>query len=388
MTIEQIKKSAKNLQRLLPEFLKEHEQPFLLTDLQKLVAQTSGYPNMEFAVTALKRGEDDGQDALGSFYRYPWFEIDPLAVLNSINRNPKVNIDLVMLDVASAPAWFEKRRLLLLQREPNRGTPTQVIVAAGKAGGDLVDQMLEHVDRGNFNESLTTLYGGMSCCTLRQQSGIAMNWLAGWTRENIASVLQAFVRPVCSEAQFNACSEIISCVVDAVDSELPSEEADSDSFYGRPARVTVDSLSSKLQAFLAITEAGWSMSPDDDLVDEFDDDPESLPSELLAKYSDKNARALARPIESLLARLVALSGGGANTSPLGHSAQSDNINFSSGGDIFGLNFIVVEMETRRLDHVIAMAVLSKFAATVDTSFQQHFFWDETPPPLEVVLIVR
>jgi hypothetical protein len=44
------------------------------------------------------------------------------------------------------------------------------------------------------------------------------------------------------------------------------------------------------------------------------------------------------------------------------------------------------MGSSRLDHVMAMAVLSKFAATVRT--QNRLFPDEKEQPLQVVLITR
>ncbi|VTU41656.1 hypothetical protein [Variovorax sp. RA8] len=67
MTIEQIKKFAKNLQHLLPEFLSAHHPLFSLTDLQRLVAQMAGYSNMEVATAALKLMAEEGGDAIGSF---------------------------------------------------------------------------------------------------------------------------------------------------------------------------------------------------------------------------------------------------------------------------------------------------------------------------------
>lgn len=55
MSIEHLKKQAKNLHRHLPEFLAKNPQPFSLSACQELVARSSGYPSWHAASTAPAR---------------------------------------------------------------------------------------------------------------------------------------------------------------------------------------------------------------------------------------------------------------------------------------------------------------------------------------------
>lgn len=388
MTIEQIKKSAKNLQRLLPEFLRAHNPPFSLTDLQRLVSQMAGYRNMEVAAAALKLKDEDGHDAMGSFYHYPWMDIDPAEVLGTIKYGTKVAIEMTVVDIASANTWFTRRHEAFDKAYGNEWPGSRVgllaIVSAGDAGTSLIDKLSRHDQVRDVKESLAYKYGELSFCTLSQSVGITVNWLNRWAIEDVAGVLKTMVRPVCSEAQRKACYALIDVVVAAVDGEAGSEAPDEDSVEGGSARISVPALSSKLQALLALSEGGWTKNWSDGLDDEFGDfdGPASV---LLNQYAKADLRALARPLESLLVRLAALETGSEHATSLGCREGMDNVDFSYGSD-YGLRFVSVEMGSSRLDHVMAMAVLSKFAATVRT--ESRLFPEEKEPPLQVVLITR
>lgn len=54
MSIEHLKKQAKNLHRLLPEFIQAHPDGGKLSDAQELIARTHGYPNFHAAATKAK----------------------------------------------------------------------------------------------------------------------------------------------------------------------------------------------------------------------------------------------------------------------------------------------------------------------------------------------
>ncbi|WP_162590002.1 hypothetical protein [Variovorax sp. RA8] len=83
-----------------------------------------------------------------------------------------------------------------------------------------------------------------------------MNWLSRWAIDDIAGALKTMVRPVCSEAQFKACSALIDVVVAAVDGDAGSEALDEDRLEDGPARISVPALSSKLLSLLALSEGG------------------------------------------------------------------------------------------------------------------------------------
>lgn len=50
MSLDKMKKQAKNLLRLLPEFQREHSHELRLADCQELIARTHGFPNWHAAV--------------------------------------------------------------------------------------------------------------------------------------------------------------------------------------------------------------------------------------------------------------------------------------------------------------------------------------------------
>lgn len=51
MSLDKMKKQAKNLLRLLPEFVREHPGELKLADCQELIARTHGFPNWHAAAT-------------------------------------------------------------------------------------------------------------------------------------------------------------------------------------------------------------------------------------------------------------------------------------------------------------------------------------------------
>ena len=55
MNIEQAKKQAKNLRRLLPAYMAEHPDAGKLSDVQELIARTHGYPSFHAMVMAQER---------------------------------------------------------------------------------------------------------------------------------------------------------------------------------------------------------------------------------------------------------------------------------------------------------------------------------------------
>lgn len=65
MSIEQAKKQAKNLRRLLPAFIAEHPDGGKLADFQELVARTHGYPSFHAMSEAHKGADQVRQDSIG-----------------------------------------------------------------------------------------------------------------------------------------------------------------------------------------------------------------------------------------------------------------------------------------------------------------------------------
>ncbi len=66
MLIEQTKKQAKNLRRLLPAFIAEHPDGGKLSDFQELVARTHGYPSFHAMLESQKLVDREHQDSIVS----------------------------------------------------------------------------------------------------------------------------------------------------------------------------------------------------------------------------------------------------------------------------------------------------------------------------------
>lgn len=377
MSIERIKKEAKNLQRLLPEFLASNTPPFKLTAVQKLVCQAKGFANMELACAALERNDDDATDPIGAFYRYPWTDIDPSDVVASVKGRTGTQVAVSVVDVETAPAWLKKHS----ERASKSGPPQlTVIISAGAAGRELLDLLLEADSRQPAQRWLTKAYAMVSFSTLSQRVGITMNWLSNWSNEDIRGALKSMVKPVCSDRQFAACSSAIDIIVEQVDLDADSHSEDDTPVFGEPpARITAEALSSKLQALLALSEGGWDKDSYEGFSGEFEDGPEDAMGKLFESCGGEDLRPSTRPLEALLTRLAALGDGEGHQSALGWRSSADNLEFESLG---GLRLVLVDMESKRLDHVMAMAALAKFAATAQDRYQ-------TPGdarPMEVLLV--
>lgn len=89
MSIEQAKKQAKNLRRLLPAFIAEHPEGGKLADFQELIARTHGYPSFHAMSEAHKATDQKQPDSprLGALsVAYQGIESWPMYDLNG---NPK-----------------------------------------------------------------------------------------------------------------------------------------------------------------------------------------------------------------------------------------------------------------------------------------------------------
>jgi hypothetical protein len=334
---------------------------------------------MELASAALGNNSNDATDPIGAFYRYPWANIGPSDIVASVKGRTDTQVALSVVDLETAPAWLKKHS----ERASNFG-PAQltVIISAGADGRELLDQLLEADSRQPTNRLLTRAYALVSFSTLSQRVGITMNWLSNWTNEDIRSALKSFVKPVCSDPQFAACSSAIDIIVEQVDLDTePHSEEELSGFRVPPARITVAELSSKLQALLALSEGGWDKDSSMGFSGEFEDGPEDAMGQLFESCGDEDLRPRTRPLEALLTRLAALGHGEGHQSSLGWRSSADNLDFESPG---GLQLVLVDMESKRLDHVVAMAALAKFAATAQDRYQAL----GDGRPMEVLLVTR
>lgn len=96
-------------------------------------------------------------------------------MLSTIKCGAKVGIEMAVVDIASANAWFWKRHAAFDKAYGNEWPADRVgllaIVSAGEAGASFIDKLAREDRVPNVIESLTYKYGEMSFCTLAKRSG-------------------------------------------------------------------------------------------------------------------------------------------------------------------------------------------------------------------------
>lgn len=70
MSIEQAKKQAKNLRKMLPNFISEHPNGAKLADFQELIAQTLGYPNFHQMSESYKTSPHRKSSSVGELFAH------------------------------------------------------------------------------------------------------------------------------------------------------------------------------------------------------------------------------------------------------------------------------------------------------------------------------
>lgn len=107
MSLDHLKKQAKNLRKLLPEFIAQHTATPSLAACQELIAKSSGYPSWHAAVHAANERVEEGNDPYAGVMRtlqtaYFWRQQEP------DNTNPRKSVRLIPKDQPSNHLYSER----------------------------------------------------------------------------------------------------------------------------------------------------------------------------------------------------------------------------------------------------------------------------------------
>lgn len=111
MNIEQAKKQAKNLRRLLPAYMAEHPDAGKLSDVQELIARTHGYPSFHAMVMAQERpAEPAPRPQLGSLL-VSYHGVSEWAMFDS-EGNPKRPVNVAYGELGTSAIAYSDEDIL------------------------------------------------------------------------------------------------------------------------------------------------------------------------------------------------------------------------------------------------------------------------------------
>lgn len=346
MAIEQLKKRARNLQRMLPTFVEQHTAPYPLSSCQQIAARLEGYPTFQAAELAMTKGSDVGADPLGAFYGYPWETISPVGLFSAFG--PAKHRIHTGGDTRDGLEWLAGSYLRAEAHGPACGI---VIAATGGAGRKIVDEVMG--DREPYRRA-----GERSFCRIGSHVGVDAGMLEGATAEEVVATLATILEPVASARQLDACVRLLQLLLAG----------------DRAGGTTVASLATRVCAAAAVTLGGWSKQGDE-LYDLFDMD--TVEDEAKAFFDEfEDLGQAVRPLETLLCRLHAMGA----LSPVASSMDSGSGDVMDFQSTCGLYCVWVDTGSRKLDHVIGLLSLAKVLRT-DLVQPHAGFYESYPMPV-------
>lgn len=360
MSVDHLKKQAKNAKRLLAGLFEQHPPPYSLAECQELTAGLNGYPSWRIALESQRRKPIQRDDPIAAFYGYDWRKVSVKA-LAGLEDPARCQVNLLRLSPDEALTFLQS------QRKPDlgRSTPFVLINAAGEAGGQIIDQVFD--DKG-----LMTNFVMSSLTTLSHRIGATINPVAGLAAPKVAELFAAIIAHVGSAKQ-------VKCSREALDLLLSGLEED---------EFDIPIIQRSVDRLINLSNGGWSKN-DEDFYETFpDEDRHDEAHKLIACYDDE-LPSLLRPLDALLTRLAA-PGLDRTFSPKlckeSHEWREEafNIHDEMGIAFHGLEMVNIDFGSDLIDHLAAHLVLAKvlYASRFHTEFG---FTDDTPV-IYVILI--
>lgn len=372
MSYTKLLKRARNLRRELPAFLAMHPGgTFTEAACQDLCSKIEGYPNPQIAKKAMdKSGAAAWSDAIATFYSYPWGDIDPHRLKESLlEGDVRLNL-LTGMSEAQAKKWLEDRSAAsgegAGQRLPDGGI---VLIDATRKGADgLLDELVGDGARVRSREGreLGGRRAETSFCSISQHRGVRLDLFSGWARSEIVAGVREMLRPVSSAQQLAVCEQVLeTAIVSVISRRLKEREYHADLKAGKVPPLPFVSFGKDFEEVPAVERvdmAGLSESlegwADDDLTaiennlplvsvsdlydfvldcaegceqeDDFNYALDDRVREWLRSLVDKEGSRITdrlRPLVCLFARLLALESAGG--SPMDADARSgDSLDFT------------------------------------------------------------
>lgn len=360
MSVDHLKKQAKNAKRLLPELFEQHLPPYSLAECQEFTAKLNGYPSWRVALETQRKKAIQRDDPIAAFYGYDWRKVSPDALVG-LDDPALCQVTLHRLSPDEALTFLQSYRKPELGRSP----PLVLINAAGEAGGQIIDRVFD-------DEELVKNFMMTSLATLSHRVGATINPVARLPAPNVAELLAAVIAPVGSAKQVQCSREALDLLLCGLDE----------------AELDIPIIHRSVDRLINLSNGGWSKN-DEDFYETFpDEDRHDEAHELIARY-DEELPNLLRPLDALLTRLSA-PGLDRTFSPR-HCKESHewrdevfNIHDEIGIGFHGLQMVHVDCGSELIDHLAALLVLAKVLSA--SRFHTEFILNDATPVIDVMLI--
>ncbi len=360
MSVDHLKKQAKNAQRLLQELFEKHPPPYSLAESQEFIARVNGYPSWRIGLDTQRKKPTQGDDPLAAFYSYDWRKVSPDALVG-LDDPARCQVTLHRLSPDEALTFLQGYR----KPEFGRSSPLVLINAAGEAGGQIIDRVVD-------DEELVKNFMITSLATLSHRAGATINPVAGLPAPKVAELLADIIASVGSAKQVQCSREALDLLLCGLDQ----------------AELDIPIIQRSVDRLINLSNGGWSKS-DEDFYETFpDEDRHDEANELIARYDDELPKLL-RPLDALLTRLAA-PGLDRTFSPRlckeSHEWRDEifNIHDEIGIEFDGLEMVHVECGSELIDHLAALLVLAKVLSA--SRFHTELSFTDATPVIDVMLI--
>lgn len=338
MSLDYLKKLAKNAKKQLPLFVAQHQQPFTLADCQEFIARLAGYSSWQSAQKHAQKTARSVDDPLLAFYGYDWSKISVDEFLDFADQDRcRVNIhtSTTRNAIPIVRAFNED------QFRIERGV--MLVNVAGEEGGKVLDQIFD-------DSMLRQPFAMTSFSRLSNRIGMTINPLDKMSTEECVSLFTALIHPVCSSKQLTCSQDALRLTLTG----LSSGEA-----------LDIPTVREAVNRVICLANGGWSKG-DEDFYATFPDEERHEDAHTFFAEYDEKIPLLLRPLDALLTRL-SVPGLAKTLSPawceLDGEWREEFMEIGEDGwlhtPVNGLQIVNVEFGGKELDYLGGALVIAK-----------------------------
>jgi len=368
MSVDHLKKQAKNAKHHLPDFIAQHSPPYALMECQEFVARINGYPSWHIAVKeAAHKAARPYDDPIAAFYSYDWRKSSLDGFMEVGNPT---TCQIVEKRLSPAEAWSyltEKSK-----SDPTGRNKVVLINQAGTAGGELLDKVYAE------NSGLAPHFSIITLTALSNRAGVMINPLDGLAADQITDLFGAILTPVASSEQLACCKDALNLLLSDVS----------------PGAIDLCGIQYSVDRLVRLAKGGWTKN-DEDFLETFPDENRHEEARDFLDLHRQRLPDLVRPLDALLTRLAAP---GLDTTFNPRRCREmgecrDEAFAIVGGsepeplfDLFAeLSVVDLGLGSDDLDHLAALFVTAKIRVASQWLSRSMAWGDETPK-VELVLV--
>lgn len=360
MSLDHLKKQAKNAGELLDELFSTHPPPYTLAERQRLVARLAGYPSWHDAERAHgKRGDKPEDDPVADFYRYDWHRAS-LDINRLAGAASERDIHVVEIE---APQVYGALKELVAHRHNLVVQPAIIVNAAGRIGRDVHDRILN-------DEELIMQAGELSLSGLNHRRGTTIDLFKNLAPDQIAGAVSAILGTVASERQSECIDEVLRLLLaGGLIKDLPA-------------------LQAAVSELICLSSDDFAERSDDDLWDLLGDAQDQWESaqRFLDRYRS-HLSDLLRPLDACLTRL-SVPGLDVTFSPRLAALRAEHRDecFPDWGHLPAINLVSLDFGNPMVDHLAALFVLIRIYGLSRTA--PFITFGDRPAPMRVIIMTR